>query len=111
MFVINKSIRSCSIVFMFSSPPHSSQSSLSMLSAAPAKMLAKAVFPTPLAPNSTTRYGLPGSAASPAESVEMIESEDDQLPRLPSDSPAELLQDLEREMQAGTRVRKLSGRR
>lgn len=38
----------------------------------------------------------------------MTESEDDQLPRLPSDSPAELVHDLEREMQAGTRVRKLS---
>lgn len=71
-------------------------------------MQAKAVFPTPLAPKSTTRYGLPGSVGSPAESVEMTESEDDQLPRLPSDSPAELVQDLEREMQAGTRVRKLS---
>lgn len=79
-----------------------------MLSAAPAKMLVKAVFPTPLAPNSTTRYGLPGSGRSPLESEEMTESEDDQLPRLPSDSPAELVQDLEREIQAGTRVRKLS---
>ena len=93
------------------SPPHSSQSSLSMLSAAPAKILANAVLPTPLAPNSTTRYGLPGPAGSPAESVEMTESEDDQLPRLPSDSPAELVQDLEREMQVGTRARKLSGSR
>jgi len=79
-----------------------------MLSAAPAKMLAKAVFPTPLAPNSTTRYGPPGSADSPAESVEMNESEDDQLRRLPSDSPAELVQDLEREMQEGTRAKRLS---
>ncbi len=93
---------------IFPSPSHSSQSSLSMLSAAPAKMLAKDVFPTPLAPKSTTRYGPPDSAGSPAESVEMNESEDDQLPRLPSDSPAELVQDLEREMQAGTLVRKLS---
>lgn len=76
-----------------------------MLSAAPAKMLAKAVFPTPLAPNSTTRYVPPDCAASPAESLEMTESEDDQLPRLPSDSPVELVQDLEREMQAGTRAR------
>lgn len=81
-----------------------------MLSAAPAKMLANAVFPTPLAPSSTTRYGLPGSARSPEESVEMTESEEDQLPRLPSDSSAELLQDLEREMQAGTRVKKPSVR-
>lgn len=96
------------MVAIFLSPSHSSQSSLSMLSAAPAKMLAKDVFPTPLAPRSTTRYGLPGSVGSPAESVEMNESEEDQLPRLPSDSPAELVQDLEREMQAGTRVRKLS---
>lgn len=80
-----------------------------MLSAAPAKMLAKAVLPTPLAPSSTTRYGLPGSAeCSPAESVEMTESEEDQLPLLPSDSPAELAQDLEREMQAGTLARRLS---
>lgn len=38
----------------------------------------------------------------------MTESEEDQLPRLPSDSSAELLQDLDREMQAGTRVRKPS---
>lgn len=82
-----------------------------MLSAAPAKMLVKAVLPTPLAPNSTTRYGLPDSAGSPEESDEMTESEDDQLPRLPSDSPAELVQDLEREMQVGTRARKLSGSR
>lgn len=82
-----------------------------MLSAAPAKMLAKAVLPTPLAPNSTTRYGPPSSVGSPVESVEMTESDDDQLPRLPSDSPAELVQDLEREMQAGTRARKLSGSR
>lgn len=79
-----------------------------MLSAAPPKMPAKAVFPTPLAPSSTTRYGLPGSAGSPEESVEMTESEEDQLPRLPSDSSSALLQDLDREMQAGTRVRKPS---
>lgn len=79
-----------------------------MLSAAPAKMLTKAVLPTPLAPNSTTRYGRPGSVGSPAESVEMTESDEDQLPRLPSDSPAELLQDLDRAMQAGTRARSLS---
>lgn len=107
----NNIIISFSIVIIFFSPPHSSQSSLSMLSAAPAKMLVNAVLPTPLAPNSTTRYGLPGSAGSPEESDEMTESEDDQLPRLPSDSPAELVQDLEREMQAGTRARKLSGSR
>lgn len=89
-------------------PPHNSQSSLSMLSAAPPKILAKAVFPTPLAPKSTTRYPQLGSAGSPVESVEMTESEDDQLPRPSYDSPAELAQDLDREMQAGTLVRKLS---
>lgn len=82
-----------------------------MLSAAPAKMLANAVFPTPLAPSSTTLYGLPGSTEPPAESTEITESDDDQLPRLPSDSPAELAQDLEREMHAGTRARRPSGRR
>lgn len=96
-------------MYLWHSPPQSSQSSLSILSAAPAKMLAKDVFPTPPAPKSTTRYGLPWSAGSPTESLEMTESEDDQLPRLPSDSQdLELVQDLEREMQAGTLVRKLS---
>lgn len=82
-----------------------------MLSAAPEKMQVKAVFPTPLAPSSTTRYGFPGPAGSPAESMEMTESEEDQLLRLPSDSPAVLVQDLDREMQAGTRARRLSGSR
>lgn len=94
-----------------SSPPQSSQSSLSMLSAAPSKIRANAVLPTPLAPKRTTLYGLPGSVFSPVESVEMTESEEDQLTRLSSDSPVELLQDLEREMQAGTRARSPSGSR
>lgn len=75
-----------------------------MLSAAPAKMLAIADLPTPLAPSSTTRNGLelpPVFPVDPVEMTESVESKEAQLSRLPSDSPAEFVQDLERDMHAG----------